>query len=135
MSGAAFQECDDCGRVHPAEADACPGCGEAPTYLPTYAYECPACGAFELSHRMSRDRDSVPCPGCGEVARPLTNLAAAAAVVFKGVHWTRSASYLNGQRRDVSGKGPNERGAYRAGDPAGYEGTRYYYPGAPKRTH
>jgi len=37
--------------------------------VPTYGYDCPRCGAFDLVRPMARASEPAACPQCGDVAR------------------------------------------------------------------
>ena len=49
--------------------------------MPTYDYECPRCGVFEVVQGM-RDERLKKCPSCGRAVKRL--LGTGAGVIFKG---------------------------------------------------
>jgi putative FmdB family regulatory protein len=51
--------------------------------VPTYVYQCPHCGRFELKQSFS-DATLTTCPTCG---RPIRKLITAPPIVFKGSGW------------------------------------------------
>jgi putative FmdB family regulatory protein len=53
--------------------------------MPTYLYQCPTCGEYEVSHAMSEPPRET-CPSCG---LPVTRLIAGGnGVIVKGPHGT-----------------------------------------------
>jgi putative FmdB family regulatory protein len=83
--------------------------------MPTYSYQCSACGhAFEQVQRMSDDPTKV-CPSCGvEAVRRLIN---SANFILKGSGWYADA-YSGGSNKKADGSTGSKVGATPAATPA-----------------
>lgn len=67
--------------------------------IPTYDYECNACGAkMEFFHAMSA-KPKLKCPKCGK--RKLIKLiGAGAGIIFKGDGFYRTCDYINKKAKE-----------------------------------
>lgn len=89
--------------------------------MPTYDYECEACGHnFEKIRKISDDSE-VLCPKCGAVARRL--ISGGAGLLFKGSGFYitdyRSDSYKKAKEKESGKSDKSESGSKSSASPSG----------------
>jgi len=86
--------------------------------MPTYTYECPACGKFDLFHGMKERHTS--CPNCGSKVERVIN--GGGYVMFKGPGFHATDYAVDGSRKDVVDVMTMTDGDYVNDGPAGMFG-------------
>lgn len=124
--------CPECGHLEADEGNECSLCREPRVHQGTVEYAIDGRVVVEVCQPLGAEPEILVD---GVRASKAIHMPP---VAFKGgpEAWrsNMSPSYLNGMRKEISGKDDQTKGAYRSNGNVA-EGRRYYYKGAPKRTH